>query len=316
MKRKLFYGLMLISMGTMLTGCHMKHEWADATCTEPKTCTVGGETEGEALGHQWVDATCEEAKHCSVCGETEGEPLEHSLTEATYWEAAVCTVCNEVVGEPLPTFVDENGLEFYQGTSYTVQGYNYNSDNLSNYEFIDVDTSITDIRIDDAEEEGYQTVTISRTVTGGYAWTDGTENERLAILIPDFDIFDIYSGEVLPREYIWEDMSIENHIELEWKGETYTIGYTEGSNWTWGEWTDNNDGNWIQPVTWDTIYVITIPEDYDGLALYTRSLTKPPAESTETEEAEETAETIDDTEDTWGDYFMFRVSDIYELLNS
>ena len=315
MKRKLFYGLMLISMGTMLTGCHMKHDWADATCTEPRTCTVGGETEGEALGHQWVDATCKEVKHCSVCGETEGEPLEHNLTEATYWEAAVCTVCNEVVGEPLPTFVDENGLEFSQGTSYTVQGYNCNSDNLSNYEFIDVDVSITGITIEDGEE-GYQTVTISRTATG-YIWEDSTGNNRLYINIPDFQIFDIYSGEALPREStIWGDMSTENYTELEWKGETYTIGYIEGSNWTQGEWTYSNDGSGTSSMTWDTTYVITIPEGYDGLALYTRSFTKPPAESTETEEAEETADTIDDTEDVWGDYFMFRVSDIYELLNS
>ena len=29
------------------------HTWADATCTEPKTCTVCGATEGKALGHSY-----------------------------------------------------------------------------------------------------------------------------------------------------------------------------------------------------------------------------------------------------------------------
>ena len=33
-----------------------EHSWTEATCTMPKTCTVCGETEGEALGHQWSEA--------------------------------------------------------------------------------------------------------------------------------------------------------------------------------------------------------------------------------------------------------------------
>ena len=51
------------------------HTWAEATCEAPKTCSVCGETEGEALGHSWVEATCEAPKTCSGCGLTEGEAL-------------------------------------------------------------------------------------------------------------------------------------------------------------------------------------------------------------------------------------------------
>lgn len=65
----------------VLTGCHMSHEWQETTCTEPRTCLTGGETEGEPLGHTWaeatwIEATCAEPRHCSVCDETEGEPLQ------------------------------------------------------------------------------------------------------------------------------------------------------------------------------------------------------------------------------------------------
>lgn len=35
--------------------CTGEHTWIDATCTEPKTCSVCGKTEGEALGHTWGD---------------------------------------------------------------------------------------------------------------------------------------------------------------------------------------------------------------------------------------------------------------------
>lgn len=126
---------MLLSM--LLTGCQCEHEWAEAACDTPKTCTKCGETEGEALGHtwveatcaeakhctlcgkaegellahSWVDATCAEAKHCSVCGKTEGEPLEHTLTEANYQEAAKCTVCGAEVGEPLEAYFEKMGVE-------------------------------------------------------------------------------------------------------------------------------------------------------------------------------------------------------------
>lgn len=134
-KELIIVGVLII--GSILSGCHMSHEWQEATCTVPKTCSVGGETEGEPLGHTWVnatcaeakycsvcgetegvplehtwvDATCAEAKHCSVCGETEGEPLEHILTEANYQQPAVCEVCGETVGEPLQAYFEKYGLE-------------------------------------------------------------------------------------------------------------------------------------------------------------------------------------------------------------
>lgn len=94
MKKKLIYGLAFIGMSTLLTGCHMKHGWTEETCTEPRTCSVGGETEGEALGHTWLEATCTEPKICSVCGETEGEALGHTWTEAANDASIACAICN------------------------------------------------------------------------------------------------------------------------------------------------------------------------------------------------------------------------------
>ena len=53
------------------------HNWADATCTEPKICLTCGRTEGDALGHDWLDATCLTLKTCNRCGITEGTLAEH-----------------------------------------------------------------------------------------------------------------------------------------------------------------------------------------------------------------------------------------------
>ena len=52
------------------------HEWVDATCEAPKTCSLCGITEGEPLSHSWTEATYESPKTCFSCGATEGDPLE------------------------------------------------------------------------------------------------------------------------------------------------------------------------------------------------------------------------------------------------
>lgn len=108
--QKWLCGAGALAMCVMLTGCGHKHTWVEATCTEPRTCTECGETEGEPLGHTWVEATCTEPKHCSVCGETEGEPLGHTWIEANYQDPKTCSVCGATEGEPLPADFETYGL--------------------------------------------------------------------------------------------------------------------------------------------------------------------------------------------------------------
>lgn len=54
-------------------GC--PHDWIEATCTNPKTCSICGQTEGEPLGHTWEEATKYAPKTCSTCGQKEGNLL-------------------------------------------------------------------------------------------------------------------------------------------------------------------------------------------------------------------------------------------------
>ncbi len=94
-------------------GAFHKHEWADATCTEPKTCITCGATEGDPLGHDYeeqdIPATCTEGGQrkytCKRCGDTYSEPDGTPATGHTpgNWEIAGtkmvqrCTVCNETL---------------------------------------------------------------------------------------------------------------------------------------------------------------------------------------------------------------------------
>ena len=86
---------------TLLSQWKASHNWATATCTEPRTCLDCGFVEGEALGHTWTEATCTAPKTCSVCGATEGEALGHTWTEATCTAPKTCSVCGATEGEAL-----------------------------------------------------------------------------------------------------------------------------------------------------------------------------------------------------------------------
>lgn len=94
---------LLLALGIIfsLCACGHEHTWLEPTCTEPRTCSECGKTEGEPLGHKWKDATCTEPKTCTVCGETEGEPLGHKWTDASCTEPKTCTVCGEIEGKAL-----------------------------------------------------------------------------------------------------------------------------------------------------------------------------------------------------------------------
>jgi hypothetical protein len=89
-------------------GCKCRHEWIEATCSEPRTCSLCGKTEGTAPGHFWIGATCTKPKSCSLCGETAGTAPGHSWVEATSVSPKICSVCQEM--EPLP--LPDNGQVF------------------------------------------------------------------------------------------------------------------------------------------------------------------------------------------------------------
>lgn len=101
MKRKLMLCLLFIACCFTLCACGCKHEWKEATCTEPMVCTLCGKTMGVTLEHEWKEATCTEPMVCTICGKTKGEPLGHEWKEADCTTPKTCKVCNETEGAAL-----------------------------------------------------------------------------------------------------------------------------------------------------------------------------------------------------------------------
>lgn len=90
---------LVVALLLILSGCGCDHEWYAATCKAPKTCSLCGQTEGEALPHTWQDATCTTAKICTVCDAVDGEALGHSWVNPTCTDPKTCTRCALTEGE-------------------------------------------------------------------------------------------------------------------------------------------------------------------------------------------------------------------------
>ncbi len=144
-KNKLCYFLLLIVLLLITSSCKKHtHNWLDATCTTPKTCSICNMTEGKALGHlydfecsenckrcnmpredeaphDWLDATCTTPMICQKCHKTEGEALGHEWLDATYDAPRTCIYCGTTEGEPLekPTITLRNYREYISIGSQT-----------------------------------------------------------------------------------------------------------------------------------------------------------------------------------------------------
>ena len=101
MKKRIFPFFSFLLGIALLSGCSCQHQWTEATCTAPKTCSLCSITEGDTLGHSWLEADCITAKTCSRCGFTEGSALGHSWTEASCTVPKTCTHCGLTEGQPL-----------------------------------------------------------------------------------------------------------------------------------------------------------------------------------------------------------------------
>lgn len=101
MKKTLLVLIALLLCSSVLVGCSCQHEWLEATCTTPKTCSACGETEGEVVAHTWSDATCVAPKTCTTCGAADGEALAHTWSDATCAAPKTCTTCGAAEGEAL-----------------------------------------------------------------------------------------------------------------------------------------------------------------------------------------------------------------------
>ena len=108
------------------------HDFAPATCTEPKTCKRNNcnTTQGTAIGHKqsvnWISNSSHHWKLCSVCGDDLKKASHTPGTSATEHSPQVCIECNYILVPKLnhthtitripaqnPTCTKEGNIEHY-----------------------------------------------------------------------------------------------------------------------------------------------------------------------------------------------------------
>ena len=169
--------------------------------------------------------------------------------------------------EPVKTYVEEHGIEFCNNTAVETRGLAMNEDDLSDYIYTDVSFQLDGITVEDADTEGYKTVTVEHSARG-YSWTDGREH-KLYVRLPAVMAVDTYTGLILPYESGNGDRVTEEYSsDIEWSGKTYHISYQEETEWDHGTiWEQAEDGNFICRCGNHGTLMITVPKDYGGLAL-------------------------------------------------
>ena len=120
----LLFSLVLVACALLgLVACgddSCEHSWQDASCTEPKRCSLCSVTEGEAKGHTGGTATCTDKAVCTVCNQAYGSlSASHTFDKETVKAEALkseasCTsgavyykscVCGEISTNDADTFV-------------------------------------------------------------------------------------------------------------------------------------------------------------------------------------------------------------------
>ncbi len=252
-----------IFMAVSMTACG--GETAPGTTNAPET-TAAPTTEPvnvcETNGHAWVDATCDVAKTCSVCGETEGEALGHTWVDATYQAPKTCETCDATEGEALVSYFAENGLD----TKVL--------DKSSEYDFEQTcgsDTTKTTVL--KVSVKDYQTIASDETheAVDGYEWKIMSikmhlwdENaQQYGINSWNYAWWDFY--EAGPADADADTTGLfENGMAypITWNGVEYADGLLHIAE-TVGAWEqDENGANYLDIVV--TVSV-RVPVGYDGL---------------------------------------------------
>lgn len=280
MKKHIRLFLLLLAALAILSGCSCKHEWAEATCDAPKTCTRCGQTEGEPLSHQWAKATCAAPKTCTLCGKTRGEALPHTWQETDYQNPQTCTVCGATEGKPLTAAFVEHGLVI--NTTVREEPYDYitgcykNSSKqtvgklyISNYRIFESDD--THAAIDAYEWRAFD-VKIEFTDKNAYDY--GYSCDKCRENYYDIESWDGYTTDVYGT--LWEYLAgISDDCIISvvnYNGMDFPCAFSEensvSSKWVITSQTDK-DGN-TTPVyssTWSASYYACVPKGYDGVVV-------------------------------------------------
>ena len=140
---KLLIGIVVVvAIGIIVFATSCKHQWSKATCTEPQTCSLCGDTKGKPIGHKFSNATCTEPKTCQTCQITEGSAKGH--TEGNWTITKSPTLISKGLEELLCSECEESlDSRTVQKKSPKVEDDHFNFTDKELIEWLNEETSAT-----------------------------------------------------------------------------------------------------------------------------------------------------------------------------
>ena len=266
MNKKVLSILLAMSVAISMTACSKSasddkdsdDKDVEETIEETTTETL---SECEANGHTWVDATCEDPKTCSVCGETDGDALGHDLLDANYQQGPICTVCGEEIGDPITAIFEEMEYEcsgvlgetyYVPTTCYTNE--DYETVGMWTFDSIDIfESDETHLAVDGYE---WQVVKFTAVFNDDNAWEYG--------LAPGVYTTDYYY--TVPEAV---DENADNTIyytgDTDRTGQVYTLNYFGEDYPECYTFFEAESDGWVghELVQYWTVHFL-VPTGYDG----------------------------------------------------
>ena len=273
MKKKVIGIILTISIIATLTACGGATPTTEETVNaEPAAETTEEKEEGPCKdGHTWIDATCTEPKTCSVCGATEGEALGHDWLENTpnYQQPKTCSRCNETDGDPLEPEFEKKGLavetEWDKEFLITQPCYsNYSMTTVGRHRFSNLRRTVSDNDLGLEAAEGYEWLIFDFICK--YDDANAAAYGFSGVFNSGMDYYDTYNvgnsnlGDMFePGE---TDLETVEHFTVNWYGEDYPECMLLWGEYTGPEWNTET----LTCINEHTIY-IRIPTGYDGIVI-------------------------------------------------
>lgn len=229
--------------------CAFGHIWAEATCTEPRTCRGCGETEGSALGHLPGNTSCTTPTVCLQCDIILEEPSGHT------WRAASqdCIHCHipfpeslEIPGDAM-TLRQGDVTRFYKVFAVSANKWAPNHCKKTAQLYVVKNKVTWDIAVDICEETGGRMAEITTPEIQEHVYT-----ELIASRYPEITVYFGLTDAEDEGQWQWlsgEEVSYTNWHSGQPDGKKY-----ENHAGFYGEYGDGKwrDGNFTE----DTRYFI------------------------------------------------------------
>lgn len=170
------------------------------------------------------------------------------------------------VEEILIPYAEENELEFCEDLTVAVDAVRIEVVERSTYEKMEAMLTITDVSIEELEDD-MKSIVVKYEITGDLY--DSYGGRFLQPIMPNALYCDLNTGEFQDSssEILW-DNELTTSYTVEWNGNSYDISQETEIEWSSEpDWKYDGKGGYVGPVTMYETNTFIVPKDYDSMGM-------------------------------------------------